>query len=85
VIGTIRQSDATIRHFETGRFEKARQNRVVLWFVQFAIESKNMDTKSSIYICCDGHGMPENDTLRPTSATIRNRFRCGRRIGELTM
>ena len=30
VIGAIRKHDATIRNFENGRSEKARQNRVVL-------------------------------------------------------
>jgi hypothetical protein len=52
-LGSIKKLDkagksATIRNFETGRSEKARQNRVVLWFVRFAIESKIMGYKSSI-------------------------------------
>src|SRR5512141_2488138 len=38
VIDMIRQHDSTIRNFETGRSEKTRRNRVVLWFVRFAIE-----------------------------------------------
>lgn len=41
-----------------------------------------MCTKSSISICCDGHGMPVNDPVRPTSATIRNRFRDRRRSAD---
>ena len=33
---------------------------------------------------CNRQEMPVNDTLSPTSATIRNRFRGGKRIGVLS-